>query len=404
MTKKTSKLDLNNYIYPLKDNRIAKFPLEKRDDSKLLIYRKGEIEHNRFFNLKNYISEDSLLIFNNTKVIPARLYFQKATGAVLEIFILHPDNPKSITQSMESQASCSWQCMIRNKKKWKNNEVLKQKIVFEDFELTLEAELIEEEKNIVKFTWDKSINFAEILKKYGEMPLPPYLKRKATEKDYIQYQTIYSQEEGAVAAPTAGLHFTENVLSDLKAKGIQRDFITLHVGAGTFQPIKNTDVISHNMHKEQIVFTKENIENILEKAEQIIAVGTTSLRALESLYWFGVKVREFTQPVTFFIEKLFPYQSQEEVLPSLEEAMSNILEYMEKLGLKDLLGETEIFIFPSYQFKVCKGLITNYHLPASTLILLIASFIGEDWRKVYQEALDNDYRFLSYGDSSLLLP
>ncbi|RYU97715.1 S-adenosylmethionine:tRNA ribosyltransferase-isomerase [Emticicia agri] len=394
-------LDLEKYTYYLPDERIARFPVEPRDISKLLVYKASEIGEDRFYNLINHLPQASFLIFNNTKVIPARLFFQKASGAIIEIFLLNPVEPSTIiSQVMETTQSCTWACMIGNKKRLKGKLTGTHTIHAAD-DLELVAELTDSEKNYVRFTWNNpELTFAEIVKYFGQIPLPPYLKRDTEEKDYQTYQTVYSKNDGAVAAPTAGLHFTEKVLFDLVDQDIDYDFITLHVGAGTFQPIKVQNVVEHQMHSEQIVFDKTFIERLARKLNFVIPVGTTSMRSLESLYWFGVKLLQGQE--FFFIEKLFPYEQAEAV--SAEAAIQAILDYMEAKNIEQLIGETEIFIFPGYQFRICKGIITNFHQPDSTLILLVAALVGEDWRKIYDFALENNFRFLSYGDSSLLIP
>jgi S-adenosylmethionine:tRNA ribosyltransferase-isomerase len=409
MNQNLENIHLSDFTYTLPEDRIAHFPLEKRDDAKLQVYIEGEISHTQFFNLHYFLPKDALLVFNNTKVVPARLHFKRITGAVIEVFLLHPHQPGLVSLAMQSTQACSWECLIGNKKRWKSEEILMQKLVIQDQEILLTAKLIDREKDVVRLSWEvNQLTFADILQAFGELPLPPYLHRKATEADFDQYQTVYSEPLGAVAAPTAGLHFTAEVFDDLLKKGIQTEFLTLHVGGGTFQPIKTAQVINHPMHAEQMIFTQQNVENFLKNAENIVAVGTTSMRALESLYWFGVKLAQregrFTDLMPFRIEKLFPYSVAEEEQITLEASFQVISDYMRVHQLPELIGETEIFMFPTYQFKVCKGLITNYHLPNTTLIMLVAAFIGEDWRKVYQEALDKGYRFLSYGDSSLLIP
>lgn len=403
-------ISVENYTYNLPDERIARFPVEPRDSSKLLVYKEKQISEKRFNQITEVLPENTFLVFNNTKVIPARLFFKKETGAIIEIFLLNPIEPTNvISQVMENTESCTWACMIGNKKKWKG-EVLSSELRITNYELTLKVELVDVEKNHVKFSWKSSLNpenhgsvsFAEIVKEYGKIPLPPYLNRDAEDKDLETYQTVYSKNDGAVAAPTAGLHFTENVFEDIKNKGIQYDFLTLHVGAGTFQPIKVQNVVEHTMHSEQIVFSKDFLKKLSENIDFVIPVGTTSMRSLESLYWFGVKLFHATDS-EFFIEKLSPYQTYES-LPTAKESVDAVIDFMEKQGIDELVGETEIFIFPGYQFKICKGIITNFHQPSSTLILLIAALVGDDWRKIYDFALENDFRFLSYGDSSLLIP
>lgn len=395
---------IKEYDYDLPNERIAKYPLEQRDSSKLLHYNGGEISVHTFGDVANLLPENTFLVFNNTKVIPARLFFQRETGAIIEVFILHPVAPTTvIAQIMELTEPCTWACMIGNKKKWKG-EILR-KTLPNGYDIL--AELIDSEQNLVRFSWksankNETVSFAEIVKLYGQIPLPPYLNREAEEVDTETYQTVYSKHDGAVAAPTAGLHFTENVFNNLNVRGVKHDFLTLHVGAGTFQPVKVENAIEHTMHNEQLVFSRAFIENLIKNSAFIIPVGTTSMRSLESLYWFGVKLSEGNS--TFFIEKLFPYQFENKQLPSLEAALDTILNYMEKEQIKTLIGETEIFIFPSYQFRICRGIITNFHQPKSTLLLLISALIGDNWKRVYNFALENDFRFLSYGDSSLLLP
>ncbi len=404
-----TEIRLEDYQYDLPEARIAQHPLTKRDEAKLLHYQKGKITHHQFFELPNLLRNDALLVFNNTKVIPARLYFRKATGALIEIFLIEAVNPNQLSLMTQAGSPVVWKCMIGNKKRWKNGEILQNSLQIEEKLITLEAHLIDEETQTVALYWNEAaMNFLKVLEHFGNLPLPPYLKRAVNFEDQQQYQTVYSKQEGAVAAPTAGLHFTEEVLNELYQKEIPSLFITLHVGGGTFQPIKTEKITAHTMHLEQMIFSLENIKALRHQQNKtLVAVGTTSVRALESLYWFGVKLNQAQdkqEKVPFFIEKLFPYQVPLRAQISLEESLAAVEAYMEKHQLDELVGETEIFIFPSYAFKVCKGLITNYHLPSTTLILLIAAFIGEDWRKVYREALANEYRFLSYGDSSLLMP
>jgi len=400
-------IDLEKYNYELPDERIARFPVEPRDSSKLLLYKGLQISEDVFTNVKNHLPKNTFLVFNNTKVIPARLFFQKANGVIIEVFLLNPVEPSSVvSQVMETTDTCTWACMIGNKKRFKekvvrtyNIEVGEYRIRQENVELN--AELVDADKNYVKFSWNNSdLTFAEIVRYFGQIPLPPYLKRETEQKDYDTYQTVYSKNDGAVAAPTAGLHFTEQVFADLASKGIKHDFVTLHVGAGTFQPIKVQNVVEHKMHCEQIVFDKSFIINLLENVLFVIPVGTTSMRSLESLYWYGVKLLSGEQ--TFFIEKLSPYNQIESF--TVEQSLKAIIDYMNENKLSQLVGETEIFIFPSYEFKICKGIITNFHQPDSTLILLVAALVGENWKKIYDYALENNFRFLSYGDSSLLIP
>ncbi|MBS9525206.1 S-adenosylmethionine:tRNA ribosyltransferase-isomerase [Litoribacter alkaliphilus] len=393
------KVRLSDYHYELPDERIAKFPLPQRDSSKLLHFEDGEIAHHRFDQIPTLIPENSLLVFNNTKVIPARLIFQKATGARIEIFLLKPYSPSlEINQIMAAREEVAWECMIGNLKKWKEGEILQGKVQIDGEETVIEANLIDRESRKVAFTWNSNHPFVSVVEATGEVPLPPYLNRKATDEDKPRYQTVYSKKEGAVAAPTAGLHFTPEILAQLEARNISQEFLTLHVSAGTFQPIKEELVNNHPMHSEQLVIGKETIINLLGSYKNIIAVGTTSMRTLESLYWYGVKI--INGDTDFFIPKLFPYQHAE--LPTYKESFQAILNHMEKSNLEEIVGSTEIFILPGYSFRVCNGLVTNFHQPASTLILLVAAFSKGRWREIYNTALNNDYRFLSYGDSSLL--
>ncbi|MDI1323040.1 MAG: S-adenosylmethionine:tRNA ribosyltransferase-isomerase [Algoriphagus sp.] len=396
------KIDLKAYEYTLPEERIAKFPLEKRSDSKLLLCKKGEISHFHFYDLPDLLPADTLLVYNDTKVIPARLIFQRETGARIEIFLLQPIAPTTvIPEIMLAKHPVTWETMIGNAKKWKDEEVLKGKIQIGSKEVILEAKLKNRDEKLVEFSWnDPEISFVDVVEASGEVPLPPYLNRKPVEEDKNRYQTVYSEKEGAVAAPTAGLHFTSEVFEKLESKGIQKTQVTLHVSAGTFQPIKATEVTEHPMHSEQIVITLQTIEKILSHQGNVVAVGTTSVRTLESLYWYGVKILE-GKGDDFLIEKLFPYKDRNSY-PTVQNALEAVLDFMKSKSAKTLIGATEIFIFPGYQFKVIKGLITNFHQPGSTLVLLIATILDDRWKKVYQEALEKDYRFLSYGDSSLL--
>ena len=390
-------INISDFSYELPAEKIAAYPLAQRDESRLLVYNKGEISHSHFKQLTDYLPSGSFLFFNDTKVIPARLHFKKDTGAEIEIFLLSPLKPSALLiETMQARKSSAWECTIGNLKRWtKGTSLTKQ-----TGETSLKANLIDREKGIVEFTWDSDVSFAEIISQSGETPLPPYIKRKAEPSDRDRYQTIYSHFEGAVAAPTAGLHFTDRVFTQLKQKNIHHDFVTLHVSAGTFQPVKSEDVSEHIMHHEQIIVTKKNLENILNN-DFIIPVGTTSMRTLESLYWYGVKLQSDSN-ASFTIEQEYPYQSENK-FPK-RQAIENVIAKMNDSKTDTLIGETSIFIKPGYQFRICNALITNFHQPASTLILLVAAFIGEDWRKIYYEALENNYRFLSYGDSSLLMP
>ncbi len=395
------KIDLKDYIYDLPEDRIAKFPLNERDQSKLLYYEYGNIQHKVFNTIPSLLPANTTLVFNNTKVIPARIFLKKETGASIEIFLLNPILPSSIMSIvMEERRSVTWKCMIGNFKKWKNTSLVRP-LDINGRSLLLIAELVDRENKSVKFSWDNpEISFAEIVEMAGKVPLPPYLNREAVKEDKPRYQTVYSEKEGAVAAPTAGLHFTNRVLDELVERGITKDFLTLHVSAGTFQPIKEENVLDHPMHSEQIVATRSNIQAVVEAKGKIIPVGTTSMRSLESLYWFGTRLIQGNED--FSINKLEPYDTKN--TPPRIDAFQSILDWMIKNDLNQIIGNTEIFIFPEYQFRVCDGLITNFHQPGSTLMLLVAALVGKDWKKIYDSALSNDYRFLSYGDSSLLLP
>ncbi|GMQ26756.1 S-adenosylmethionine:tRNA ribosyltransferase-isomerase [Algoriphagus sp. oki45] len=395
-------IDLQDFEYTLPEDRIAKFPLEKRDHSQLLHYKLGQISHYHFYDLPELLPANALLVYNDTKVIPARLIFQRETGAKIEIFLLAPIAPTTvIAEIMLAKFPVTWQTLIGNAKKWKNEELLKGRIRVGEKEVILQARLHDREAMSVEFSWDDpEVAFVDLVEASGEVPLPPYLNRKAEKEDKDRYQTVYSKKEGAVAAPTAGLHFTEEVFEKLRKKGIQEAQVTLHVSAGTFQPIKVKEVTEHPMHSEQIQVTRETLKQLLENAGKTIAVGTTSVRTLESIYWYGVQILE-GKGEKLEIEKLFPYQSRA-VLPGKKEALQAILEVMNREGKDTLLGHTEIFIFPGYRYQMIDALITNFHQPGSTLILLISTILGKDWKKVYQEALDKNYRFLSYGDSSLL--
>lgn len=394
-----------DFSYELPDERIARHPLEQRDHSKLLHYKGGEINHLRFDGLPALLPDNAFLFFNDTKVIPARIIFYKETGARIELFLLHPVAPSRMVQeAMQVEGSCVWQCMVGNYKKWKDEQVLSLDLDLGGKTVPLKAQIKDREAMEIELSWEApGVKLVDVVEAAGQVPLPPYIDREVTEEDKPRYQTVYSSNAGAVAAPTAGLHFTDEVLARLEAKGVGRDFLTLHVSAGTFQPIKAERVTEHPMHSEQILINRENLRNLLVADRFIIATGTTSMRTLESLYWYGVKLLR-GEGTDFHIPKLYPYGHGDAALPAMQEAMQAVLSHMEAVGAEQITGETEIFIFPGYTFRVCQGLITNFHLPGSTLILLIAAFVGENWRKIYEEALQGGYRFLSYGDSSLLMP
>lgn len=392
-------ISLSEYTYDLPPERIALFPLNERDQSRLLVYRHGNIDHNHFYNLPDLLPPNTLLVFNNTKVIPARLHFTKDTGAIIEVFLLNPVEPSPlVVVAMQAKHACTWQCTIGNRKRWPQHSSLTK--VIGDVSVT--ATLKDAEAGLVTFEWKSDHSFAELVDRLGAIPLPPYLKREVEDSDKARYQTVYARHEGAVAAPTAGLHFTPAVLQQLKVKQVLQDYVTLHVSAGTFQPIKVENAVEHTMHEEQVVVTMSNIEHLL-KTDAIIPVGTTSMRTIESLYWYGVKLLQHPE-AAFSISQHDPYINRSNELPSKTSALQAILDFMKKNKLDQLIGETSIYIMPGYTFRICKGLITNFHQPGSTLILLVAALVGNDWRKIYQEALTHDYRFLSYGDSSLLLP
>jgi S-adenosylmethionine:tRNA ribosyltransferase-isomerase len=396
-------INLDEYNYELPDERVAKYPLQQRDASKLLVYKGGNIEHLSFAQLPDLLPANSFLFFNNTKVIPARLHFRKATGALIEVFLLHPVLPSRITSiTMAAQGKATFECLVGNLKRWKENEVLERTLSINGEEVVLQAQLSNREEKHVEISWtptDKTLS--EILELVGQIPIPPYLNREATEKDSETYQTVYAQNDGSVAAPTAGLHFTEAIFKQLDDRGVGKDFLTLHVGAGTFQPVKVKDLSTHPMHREQLVYSRENIENVARHLGHIFTVGTTSTRSLESLYWYGVKLL-MGDDKEFLIDKLAPYTTQQTISP--KESIDAILAFMQQNNLQQLIGETELLIAPGYEFKICKGLITNFHQPASTLLLLVDAMVHGDWRKIYNEALANNYRFLSYGDSSLIIP
>jgi len=383
-------LKLNDFSYELPDSRIAKKPSQQRGTSKLLVYRQGEIQHHQFGGIVDQLPPGATLVFNDTKVIPARIILHKETGARIEIFLLEPLLPSTAHEEvMASEQQCVWKCLIGNARKWKLGTSLKSPAL--DFTATRTG------ADEVTFDWE-GMSFAELLTEIGKVPLPPYIQREVEPADKDRYQTVYSKVDGAVAAPTAGLHFTEEIVQRLEEKGVQTEYVTLHVSAGTFQPIKTEDITEHPMHNEQVWVQRSTVESLLSRT-QTFAVGTTSMRTLESLYWFGVRLEHGQED--FFIRKDDPYE-----LKAIDKqvALKNVLDYMDRQQLPQLGGQTEIFLYPGYTFRMCDGLVTNYHMPNSTLILLIAAFIGEDWRKVYEEALANGYQFLSYGDSSLLIP
>lgn len=393
-------ISISDYTYALPTDRIASYPIPQRDQSKLLLYVGGAISHHTFHQLPDLLPVNSLLFFNDTKVISARFLFEKDSGGQIEVFLLEP-SPQHyyIGESLAATTMTKWKCAIGNLKRWKDDVVLRMEVPGD----VLEAKLSDRQNGIVEFHWSSGRPFSEILPLAGKVPLPPYIKRVADDSDKERYQTVYSKHAGAVAAPTAGLHFTDTALNQLKINKISTDHLTLHVSAGTFLPVKVDNVLDHEMHEEQLIVYRHNLENLLVPSRKVVAVGTTVARTLESLYWYGVMLIEDRQ-ATFDIAKLYPYQRPDEELPAPQDAIRAVLSKMESDQVTELLGTTSILIVPGYQFRICEGLVTNFHQPGSTLLLLIAAFIGKDWKRVYTEALANNYRFLSYGDSSLLLP
>lgn len=381
-----------DYNYPLPDERIAKYPLPERDHSKLLVYRNGQVSEDRFYNVGDYIAPHSLLIYNNTRVIQARLEFHKPTGARIEVFCLEPLAPHDYQLSLGSTTGCTWKCMVGNVKKW-HDEAIELKAG--DFTLRAYKEQVLGNTFAVHFAWnEENVSFAEILDAAGELPIPPYLNRKTEESDLKTYQTVYSRIKGSVAAPTAGLHFTQKVLADLRSRGIETDEVTLHVGAGTFLPVKTADANEHTMHTEIIAVPRETIAHIQANLGHIVAVGTTSMRTLESLYFIGC------HPDNATVSQFEPYEKEYPL--SVYDALQAILDYLDATRQQTLHAETQIMIKPGYTFKLVDQLITNFHQPQSTLLLLVSAFVGGDWHTIYNYALSHDFRFLSYGDSSIL--
>lgn len=393
------KILIDDFNYPLPDERIAKYPLEERDSSKLLVYRSGQITEDRFRNVGAYLPADSLLIYNNTRVIQARLIFHKESGARIEVFCLGPIDPLDYQLSLSSTEGCVWKCMIGNLKKWKTGK-LALRVEKGDFCVTLFAERLSTTGNTheVRFSWDNpTVSFAEVLDAMGELPIPPYLNRDTEESDLRTYQTVYSRIKGSVAAPTAGLHFTDRVLDDLRSRGIRTTELTLHVGAGTFQPVKTADANEHTMHTEIIAVPRSVIADVKRNLGHIVAVGTTSVRTLESLYYLGERVE---RNASLHVDQFEPYR--EGHVLTTEEALQCLLDYLDRTGQDTLHADTQIMIEPGFRFRIVEQMITNFHQPKSTLLLLVSAFVGGDWHTIYDYALANDFRFLSYGDSSLL--
>jgi S-adenosylmethionine:tRNA ribosyltransferase-isomerase len=405
--KQAQEFQIKDFTYDLPDDRIAKYPLEERDLSKLLVYKNATISEDIYKNIDQYIAEKLLFIFNNTRVIQARLHFKNSTGARIEIFCLEPSGSNAEPSSaMIQTASVEWECLIGRYDKWKEKT-----LSIEVNDLKLSAEVVTRNGNAftVKFSWEPSkYSFAEVLEQIGQIPIPPYLKRASEQIDSSRYQTVYAAQKGSVAAPTAGLHFTEQLFEKLKAKQAQLDYVTLHVGAGTFKPVKSETLEGHDMHSEWIEVEKESIEKIIsqlsdnETGKQIIAVGTTSLRTIESLYWMGVKASENTDATINELEvnQWDVYELPQNLTPV--ESLNCLLAWMKKNAVQKLICKTQILIVPSYELRIADALVTNFHQPSSTLLLLVAAVVGDDWRKIYDYALENDFRFLSYGDGSIL--
>ena len=393
---------IEDYNYNLQDNRIAKYPLPERDASKLLSYSDGNVTEYKFREISNLIPEGSLMIFNDTKVVPARLHFQRDSGAHIEIFCLEPVFPAEYSTMFTVTDKCRWRCIVGNIKRWKNdllhlyNPTNNLTLV----SLDLRAELIERdgETSIIEFTWKGGEPFSKVLEISGSVPIPPYLNRDTEDLDLERYQTLYARYRGSVAAPTAGLHFTEHVLNDIRSKGVETDTVCLHVGAGTFLPVKSSQVADHKMHKEPFTVSKSLLQKLLNKNGKVVAVGTTSVRTLESLYYVGVKCIETGSPSD--VGQWEPYNR--EYSYSLAESLRAIIDYLDANDLNELQVATRIIIVPGYRFRIVDILVTNFHQPQSTLLLLISAFVSGDWKKIYNYALENEFRFLSYGDSSIL--
>ena len=414
----TKQLKISAFDYNLPEERIAKFPVAERDHSKLLLYNHGKVEEDVFYNIVNYLPPHSLMVFNNTRVIQARLHFNKETGALIEIFLMEPAYPIDYEQIFQTAGHCSWLCMIGNLKKWKGED-LHRDFAIKGQQFTLTASLRRDKKAHnatgtnywVDFDWDTpSVSFSEILEEVGELPIPPYLKRETQDSDKSTYQTVYSKINGSVAAPTAGLHFTERVLKAIDDAGITRDELTLHVGAGTFKPVKSERIDDHEMHSEYIVVHRHTLEHLLSYACEAVAVGTTSVRTLESLYYIGVKLQEHPDlsEEELCVGQWEPYDNGREgklieAVPPMQ-AIKNILDYLSRNELEALHTATQIIIAPGYEYKIVKLFVTNFHQPQSTLLLLVSAFVHGDWRNIYDYAMAHDFRFLSYGDSSLLIP
>ncbi len=397
-------LRITDYNYDLPDGRIARYPLPERDSSKLLLYRNGDISAEKFNDISRFIPENSLMIFNDTRVIHARLIFRKSSGAHIEVFCLSPFQPADYAINFSQREKCSWNCMVGNAKRWKG-EVLQMEIFIHGVRVTLFARKIKkiDADTVVGFSWDNAqFTFSELLEIAGKLPIPPYLNRASVEADDTTYQTVYSKVEGSVAAPTAGLHFTPAVTESLTKKGIFIAHVTLHVGAGTFKPVKSETISGHDMHAEFISVSRETIESIIENSNPLVVVGTTSMRTIESLYYIGKKIHENPDihSSDLAVAQWEPYRESKDITP--KQALKAIIGYLEKNNETTLITSTQIIILPGYRFHFADGIVTNFHQPQSTLLLLISAFVGAKWKEIYDFALQNDFRFLSYGDSSLL--
>ena len=402
----TKEIHISDYNYELADERIAKYPMAERDHSKLLIYHHGEVGEDVFYNLPKHLPTKALMVFNNTKVIQARLHFRKDTGALIEVFLLEPAEPADYEQMFQMRGQCSWLCLVGNQKKWKEGSLTRELDVKGE-RLVLKATRKGEHgtSQWIDFEWDGDVPFADIIDVVGELPIPPYLNRETQESDKTTYQTVYSKIKGSVAAPTAGLHFTERVLADLDAQGIEREELTLHVGAGTFRPVKSETIGEHPMHTEYIAVRRHTIERLIAYDGQAIAVGTTSVRTLESLYYMGLKVIENPDLTEeqLHVNQWEPYDGNGKK-ENVRVVLQALLDWMDRHALTVLHSSTQIIIAPGYDYHIVKMLVTNFHQPQSTLLLLVSAFVKGDWRRIYDYALSHDFRFLSYGDSSLLIP
>lgn len=398
-------IHISDYSYPLPDERIAKFPIARRDHSKLLVYQHGVVGEDVFYNLPKYLPKGTLMVFNNTKVIQARMHFRKETGAQIEVFLLEPAEPSDYELMFQTAGRCAWYCLVGNLKKWKEGTLVREiEIKGQTVRVSATRGAVHGTSHRIDFSWNGGVSFAEIIDAMGELPIPPYLNRETQESDKTTYQTVYSKIKGSVAAPTAGLHFTPEVLADLDAHGIEREELTLHVGAGTFKPVKSEEIEGHEMHTEYISVRRETIQKLIQHDGCAIAVGTTSVRTLESLYYMGLKV--MTSPdlteEQLHVQQWEPYDQTTDI--TSVEALQALDNWMARHELQVLHSSTQIIIAPGYDYHIVKMLVTNFHQPQSTLLLLVSAFVKGDWHQIYDYALSHDFRFLSYGDSSLLIP